>query len=33
MKIQVVKPGNVKVKPMSVCPWVVEVPPEAPKGE
>jgi hypothetical protein len=33
MKIQVVKQGNVNVKPMSVCPWVVEVPPETPKGQ
>jgi hypothetical protein len=33
MKIQVVKKGNTKVKTMSVCPWVVEVPPETPKGE
>jgi hypothetical protein len=33
MKIQIVKKGNTKVKTMNVCPWVVEVPPEAPKGE
>ena len=32
MKIQVVKKGNSKVKTMSVCPWVIEVPPEAAKN-
>lgn len=32
MKIQVVKKGNSKVKTMAVCPWVIEVPPEAAKG-
>ena len=33
MKIQVIRKGSSKVKTMSVCPWVVEIPPEAPKGE
>lgn len=28
MKIQIVRKGN-KVKTMAVCPWIVEVPPEA----
>jgi hypothetical protein len=32
MKIQVVKKANSGVKTMSVCPWVVEVPPETPKN-
>lgn len=32
MKIQVVKKGNNKVKTMAVCPWVIEVPPEAAKS-
>ena len=31
MKIQVIKKGNSKVKTMEVCPWLVEVPPEATK--
>jgi hypothetical protein len=31
MKIQVIKKGNSKTKLMSVCPFVVEVPPEEPK--
>lgn len=29
MKIQVVKKGSSKVKTMSICPYVVDVPPEA----
>jgi hypothetical protein len=29
MKIQIVRKGNTKVKMMEVCPWIVEVPPEA----
>jgi hypothetical protein len=32
MKIQIVKKGNSKVNTMSVCPWVIEVPPEPVKG-
>lgn len=28
MKIQVVKKGNVKVKTYSVCPFLVDVPPD-----
>jgi hypothetical protein len=28
MKITVVKKSSTKVKTMSVCPWMVEVPPE-----
>jgi hypothetical protein len=32
MKIQVVKKGSSKVKTMAVCPWIVEVPPEASKA-
>ena len=31
MKIQVIKKGSSKVKTMSVCPYVVDVPPEAAK--
>jgi hypothetical protein len=31
MKIQILKKGNVKVKPMSLCPYYVEIPPEANK--
>jgi len=31
MKIQIVKKGNAKVKPMSMCPYYVEIPPEANK--
>ena len=31
MKIQVIKKGNSKVKTMSVCPFVVDVPPEESK--
>ena len=31
MKIQVIKKGNSKAKTMEVCPWLVEVPPEATK--
>ena len=31
MKIQVVKKGNSKVKTMSACPFVVDIPPEAVK--
>jgi hypothetical protein len=31
MKIQIVRKGNTKVKTMAVCPWIVEVPPEAVK--
>ena len=29
MKIQVIKKGTSKVKTMSVCPFVVDVPPES----
>ena len=32
MKIQVIQKGSSKVKRDGVCPWVVEVPPEAPKN-
>jgi hypothetical protein len=32
MKIQIVKKGSSKVKTMTVCPWIVEVPPEATKN-
>jgi hypothetical protein len=28
MKIQVIKKGTSKVKTMSICPYVVDVPPE-----
>jgi len=28
MKIQVLKKGNVKVKVMESCPWLIECPPE-----
>ena len=31
MKITVVKKSSTKVKTMSVCPWMVEVPPEPTK--
>jgi hypothetical protein len=31
MKIQIVKKGNSKVKVMGICPFLVEVPPEATK--
>ena len=31
MKIQVVKKGNSKAKTMSICPFMVDVPPEAGK--
>jgi hypothetical protein len=31
MKIQVVKKGNPKLKPMAHCPFMVEIPPEANK--
>jgi hypothetical protein len=31
MKIQVVKKGSSKVKTMSMCPYVVDVPPERAK--
>ena len=31
MKIQILKKGNVKVKPMALCPYYVEIPPEASK--
>lgn len=31
MKIQVLKKGSSKVTTMAVCPWVIEVPPEAGK--
>jgi hypothetical protein len=31
MKIQVVKKGNAKAKPMAHCPFMVEIPPEAAK--
>ncbi len=33
MKIQVIKKGSSKVKTMSVCPYVVDVPPEAAKKD
>ena len=33
MKIQVVKKGNSKVKTMSACPYVVDIPPEATKKD
>ena len=33
MKIQVVKKGNSKVKTMSICPYVVDVPPESTKKD
>ena len=33
MKIQVIKKGNSKVKTMSACPFVVDVPPEAAKKD
>lgn len=32
MKIQIVKKGNSKVKTMSICPFMVDVPPEAAKN-
>lgn len=31
MKIQVIKKGNGGVKTNSICPWVVDVPPESKK--
>ena len=31
MKIQVIKKGNSKVKTMSACPFVVDIPPEPTK--
>jgi hypothetical protein len=31
MKIQIVKNGSTKVKPMAMCPFLVEIPPEAGK--
>jgi hypothetical protein len=31
MKIQILKKGDSKVKPMGTCPFLVEVPPEASK--
>jgi hypothetical protein len=31
MKIQIVKKGNSKTKTMSICPFMVDVPPEAGK--
>ena len=33
MKIQVIKKGNSKVKTMSICPYVVDVPPESTKKD
>jgi hypothetical protein len=33
MKIQIVKKGDSKVKTMSVCPFLVDVPPEASKNK
>jgi hypothetical protein len=33
MKIQIVKKGDSKVKTMSVCPYLVDVPPEAAKDK
>ncbi len=32
MKIQIVKKGDSKVKTMSICPFLVDVPPEAAKN-
>lgn len=32
MKIKIIKKGNTKVKTMSICPYVVDVPPEAAKS-
>ncbi len=32
MKIQVIKKGNTGHKTMSICPYVVDVPPEASKS-
>jgi hypothetical protein len=32
MKIQIVKNGNTKVKPMALCPFLVDIPPEAKKS-
>jgi hypothetical protein len=32
MKIQVIKKGNTGQKVMSICPYVVDVPPEAGKS-
>lgn len=31
MKIQIVKKGSIKVKPMAMCPFLVDIPPEASK--
>ncbi len=33
MKVQVIKKGNSKVKTMSICPYVVDVPPESTKKD
>jgi len=33
MKITVVKKSSTKVKTMSVCPWMVETPPEMDKDK
>jgi hypothetical protein len=33
MKVQVIKKGNTKVKTMSICPYVVDVPPESTKKD
>jgi len=33
MKIQVIKKASSKIKTMSVCPYVVDVPPEASKKD
>jgi hypothetical protein len=32
LKINVVKKGSTTVKPGSVCPWVVDMPPEGPRS-
>jgi hypothetical protein len=31
MKITVIKKSTVKVKPASVCPWMIEAPPDSTK--
>lgn len=33
MKIQIVKKANTKVKPMAMCPFLVDIPPEAKKDK
>lgn len=32
MKITIVKKGNAKVKPMALCPFLVDIPPETNKS-